>query len=173
MINKKTLKSILSFTENQNPAPSFIIIYIFTWFVWHNQLFSYFINAQGDFLTKIATSVASLEKNQYLIVFFLTCLILVGRLLVDYFSFKSRELLNSADDDFVNARDDQKFAQNTDIANLMATLTKTQQQLADSKVKEKKVTAEKNDAIKKLLSLQHELDEAKADIDILNKVTIN
>lgn len=65
-------------------------------------------------------------------------MILVGRLLVDYFSFKSRELLNSADDDFVNARDDQKFSQNTDIANLMATLTKTQQQLADSKVKEKK-----------------------------------
>lgn len=66
MINKKTLKSILFFTENHNPAPSFIIIYIFTWFVWHNQLFSYFRNAQGDFLTKITTSVASLEKTNTL-----------------------------------------------------------------------------------------------------------
>ncbi|AAZ25449.1 hypothetical protein CPS_0318 [Colwellia psychrerythraea 34H] len=122
---------------------------------------------------KVTTSVASLEKNQYFVVFLLTCLILVGRLIVDYFSFKSRELLNLADDDFVNARDDQKFAQNTDIANVMATLTKTQQQLADSKAREKKVSAEKNEAIKKLLSLQHELDEAKADIDILNKITIN
>jgi len=172
VINKKKLKSILSFTEQQNPGPSFIVIYILTWFVWHNQLFSYFIDAQGDFLMKVTTSLASLEKNQYLVVFLLTCLILVGRLMVDYFSFKSRELLNSADD-FVSVRDDQKFAQNTDIANLMATLTKTQQQLADSKAKEKKVTAEKNEAIKKLLSLQHELDEAKADIDILNKITVN
>ncbi|WP_232769101.1 hypothetical protein [Colwellia sp. Bg11-28] len=173
MINKKTLKSILSFTEQQNPAPSFIVIYILTWVVWHNQLFSYFIDAQGGFLMKVTTSVASLEKNQYFVVFLLTCLIIVGRLIVDYFSFKSRELLNLADDDFVNARDDQKFAQNTDIANVMATLTKTQQQLADSKAREKKVSAEKNEAIKKLLSLQHELDEAKADIDILNKITIN
>jgi uncharacterized membrane protein SpoIIM required for sporulation len=173
VINKKTLKSILSFTEQQNPAPSFIVIYILTWVVWHNQLFSYFIDAQGGFLMKVTTSVASLEKNQYFVVFLLTCLIIVGRLIVDYFSFKSRELLNLADDDFVNARDDQKFAQNTDIANVMATLTKTQQQLADSKAREKKVSAEKNEAIKKLLSLQHELDEAKADIDILNKITIN
>ncbi len=173
MINKKTLKSILSFTENQHPAPSFIVIYILTWLVWHNQLFSYFINAQGDFLTKVTTSLTSLEKNQYLVVFLLTCFIFLGRLMVDYFSFKSRELLNSADDDFVNARDDQKFTQNTDIANLMATLTKTQQQLADSKAREKKVISERNEAIIKLLNLQHELDEAKADINILNKVTAN
>ena len=173
MINKKTLKSILSFTENQNPAPSFIFIYILTWLVWHNQLFTNFINAQGNFLTKVTTSLTFLEENQYLVVFLLTCIVFLGRLMVDYFSFKSREFLNSADDDFVNARDDQKFAQNTDMANLMATLTKTQQQLADSKAREKKIISEKNDAIKKLLSLQHELDEAKADIDMLNQVTTN
>ena len=173
MINKKTLKSILSFTENQNPAPSFILIYILTWFIWHNQLFSYFINAQGGFLMKITSSLSSLEKNQYFVVFLLTCLIFIARLAVDYFKFKSRELLNSADEHFVNARGDQKFEQNTDIANLMATLTKTQQQLAESKAREKKVSAEKNEAIKKLLNLQHELDEAKADIDILNKLKAN
>ena len=170
MINKKTLKSILAFTENQNPAPSFIVIYILTWFFWHNQLFSYFINAQGDFLTKLTTSLTSLEENQYLVVFLLTCIVFLGRLMINYFSFKSRELLNSADDDFVNDRDDQKFAKNSDIANIMAALTKTKHQLVDSKEREKKVIAEKNDAIKKLLSLQHELDEARADIDLLNKV---
>jgi septal ring factor EnvC (AmiA/AmiB activator) len=113
-----------------------------------------------------------LEENQYLVVFFLTCIIFLGRLMINYFSFKSRELLNSADDDFVTARDDQKFAQNADIANIMATLVKTKQQLVDSKAREKKLTSDKNDAIKKLLSLQHELDEARADIDMLNKVKI-
>lgn len=172
MINKKTLKSILSFTENQNPAPSFIVIYILMWLFWHNQLFSDFIDAQGDFLTKVSTSLTLLEENQYLVVFFLTCLVFLGRLMINYFSFKSRELLNSADDDFVTDLDDQKFAQNADIANIMATLVKTKQQLVDSKAREKKLTSDKNDAIKKLLSLQHELDEARADIDMLNKVKI-
>tara|TARA_B110000116_G_C16764375_1_gene550068 strand:- start:1016 stop:1537 length:522 start_codon:yes stop_codon:yes gene_type:complete len=172
VINKKTLKSILSFTENQNPAPSFIVIYILMWLFWHNQLFSDFIDAQGDFLTKVSTSLTLLEENQYLVVFFLTCLVFLGRLMINYFSFKSRELLNSADDDFVTDLDDQKFAQNADIANIMATLVKTKQQLVDSKAREKKLTSDKNDAIKKLLSLQHELDEARADIDMLNKVKI-
>ncbi|PKG81646.1 hypothetical protein CXF85_19320 [Colwellia sp. 75C3] len=130
------------------------------------------MNAQGDFLTKLTTSLTSLEENQYLVVFLLTCIVFLGRLMINYFSFKSRELLNSADDDFVNDRDDQKFAQNSDIANIMAALTKTKQQLVDSKEREKKVIAEKNDAIKKLLSLQHELDEARADIDILNAVKV-
>jgi hypothetical protein len=170
VINKKTLKSILTFTENQHAAPSFFAIYILTWFAWHNQLFIDFINAQGDFFTKISTSLTSLEENQYLIVLLLTCIIFIVRLMVNYIRFKSRELLNSVDDDFVNARDDQKFAQNSDIANIMAVLTKTKQQLAESRAREKKVTSEKNDAIKNLLKLQHELDEAKADIDMLNNV---
>ncbi|MFT5004174.1 MAG: hypothetical protein ACI952_002535, partial [Flavobacteriales bacterium] len=82
------------------------------------------------------------------------------------------ELLNSVDDDFVTDRDDQKFAQNADIANIMATLVKTKQQLVDSKAREKKSISDKNDTIKKLLSLQHELEEARADIDMLNKVKI-
>jgi len=170
VINKKTLKSILNFTENQHAAPSFFAIYIITWLVWHNQLFIDFINAQGNFFTKLSTSLTSLEENQYLIVLLLTCIIFLGRLVVNYISFKSRELLNSADDDFVNARDDQKFAQNSDIANIMTVLTKTKQQLAESKAREKKATSEKNDAIRNLLKLQHELDEAKADIEMFNKV---
>ena len=170
MINKKTLKSILNFTENQHAAPSFFAIYIITWLVWHNQLFVDFINAQGDFFTKVSTALASLEENQYLIVLLLTCIIFLGRLAVNYIRFKSAELLNSADDDFVNARDDQKFAQNSDVANIMAVLTKTKQQLVESKAREKQITLEKNDAIKNLLKLQHELDEARADIEMFNKV---
>lgn len=36
---------------------------------------------------------------------------------------KSTELLNSSDEGFTNARDDQHFEANKDIAQLMATLT--------------------------------------------------
>lgn len=173
MINKKTLKSILHFTEHQHPTPSFIVIYILTWLAWHNQLFSHFISAQGDFLNKVTAALASIDDNQYVVVFLFTCLIFIIRLVFNYLSFRSRELLNNVDDDFANAREDQKFAENSDIANIMATLTKTKQQLADSKAREKKLIAEKNSAIKKLLNLQHELDEARADLHILHKVQTN
>ena len=37
----------------------------------------------------------------------------------------------------------------------------------------KKLTLEKNAAITKLLAMQHELEEAQADIDILNKANVN
>jgi len=173
VINKKTLKSILTFSEQQHPAPSFVVIYILTWLAWHNQLFTNFISAQGDFLNKMTVALASIDDNQYIVVFLFTCLIFTIRLAFNYLSFRSRELLNSADDDFANARDDQKFAENSDISNIMATLTKTKQQLADSRDREKKLIAEKNETIKKVLSLQHELDEARADLDILHKAQTN
>ncbi len=173
MINKKTLKSILTFTEHQHQAPSFIVIYILTWLAWHNQLFTNFIITQGDFFNRMTAALASIEDNQYVVVFLFTCLILIIRHAVNYLSFRSRELLNSADDDFVNAREDQKFAGNSDIANIMATLEKTKQQLVDSKAREKKLLAEKNEAIKKQLSLQHELDESRADIEILYKTKVS
>jgi uncharacterized membrane protein SpoIIM required for sporulation len=173
VIKKKTLKSILSFTENQHPAPSFIVIYILTWLAWHNQLFSHFINAQGDFFNKASAAFASIDDNQYVVVFLFTCLIFIIRLVVNYLSFRSREILNNADDDFTNAREDQKFAENSDIANIMATLEKTQQQLAESKGREKKLVLERNSAIKQQLSLQNELDEARADLNILHKTQLN
>ena len=172
MINKKTLKSMFSFSENQHPAPSFIVIYIATWLTWHNKLFSHFINTQGDFFTKFSAALSAIEDNQYIVVLLLTGLIFIVRLGVNYLSFKSKELLNSADDDFVNVRDDQTFAKNTDIDNLMVTLTKIQQQLAETRIREKKALTDKNNAIKKLLTVQHELDEARADIDMLNKAKL-
>ena len=173
MINKKTLKSILTFTEQQHPAPSFIVIYILTWLAWHNQLLTNFISTQGDFFNKITAALTSLDDNQYVVVFLLTCLIFIVRLAFNYLRFRSRELLNNADDDFANAREDQKFAKDSDISNLMAVLEKTRQQLANSKAKEQKAVTEKNETIKKLLSLQHELEEARADLDILHKAQVN
>ena len=169
MLNKKTLQSILRFTENQHPAPSFVVIYILTWFTWHNQIFSYYINAQGNFFTKVMTSLGAIEDNQYLVVFFITCLLFIIRLAFNYLMFRSREVLNNADDNFANAREDQIFEKNDDISSLMATLTKTRQKLRESQEREKKAIEEKNATIKKLIAMQHQLDEAQADIDILHK----
>jgi hypothetical protein len=81
--------------------------------------------------------------------------------------------LNSSDDTFINAREDQIFEKNDDIANLMSALTKAKEQLAASKDREVKLAEEKNTAIKKLLALQHQLDEAKADIALLTKSTVD
>ena len=169
MINKKTFKAILTFTENNNPAPSFIIIYLLTWLMWHNQLFSAFIYTEGGFLSRLMASFSAVNDNNYLIVFFLTCLIFLVRLIFNYFIFRSTEILNSADDTFDDIRKGQKFAKDSDIGKLMETLTKTKQQLIDAKISEKKAITDKNNTIKKLLNLQHELDEARADIDVLNR----
>lgn len=173
MISKKNLKLILSFTENQHLAPSFILIYLLTWLVWHKQLFSHFVSAQGDFLTKVITALTSIEDNQFLVVLLITALLFILRLVVNYLVFRSRAYLNTADDDFTKAREDQVFSKNDDVANVMAILEKTKQQLAEMKDREKKAVAERNTAIKNLLNVQHQLDEAKADIEMLNTVEAN
>lgn len=169
MLSKKTLKSLLSFTENQHPAPSFVFIYLFTWLAWHNELISAFISASGDFWQKANIALTSITDNQYVVVFFISCLILALRFFYNYMRFKSTELLNSSDEGFTNARDDQHFEANKDIAQLMATLTSVKEQLVKAKEQEKKAIADKNDTIRKMLNLQHELDEAKADLQLLNK----
>ncbi|TPH15771.1 hypothetical protein EPA86_08165 [Litorilituus lipolyticus] len=99
-----------------------------------------------------------------MLVFFIACLILMFRLAFAFLSFKSREALNSADDDYSNAREDQKFEQNKDIQNLLATLETTKKQLQASKEREKKSTEEKNEAIRKTLELQQKVEELQADL---------
>jgi hypothetical protein len=169
VLSKKTLKSLLSFTENQHPAPSFALIYILTWFAWHNQFISTFISAGGDFWQKTNNALTSVTDNQYLVVFFISCLILAFRLAYNYLRFKSAELLNTSDESHANPRDDQHFEKNSDIAQLMSTLAAVKEQLAAAKEREKKAISGKNDTIRKMISLQNELDEAKADIQLLNK----
>lgn len=169
MLNKKTLKAILAFTENQQPAPSFIIIYLVTWLVWHNQIVSTFISATGDIWSRMNSAIAAVNENQYLVVFFLTCFIFILRLAYHYARFKSTELLNSSDDDYLKGREDQTFERNEDIAQLMSTLELVQQQLAESKAREKKAISERNEQVKKVLTIQYELEEARADVKILTE----
>jgi len=171
VLSKKHLKSLLSFTENQHPAPSFVFIYLVTWFAWHNQLISTFIGTNGDFWQKFNAALTSITDNQYLVVFFISCFILVLRLLYNYLRFKSTELLNTSDEAFVTAREDQKFEANSDIAQLMSTLNSVKEQLAAAKAREKVAIASKNDTIRKMLGLQNELDEARADIQLLKRET--
>lgn len=170
MLSKKTLKSLLVFTENQQVAPSFLFIYIVTWCAWHNQLFSAFIAAQGDFWQKVNAALTALTNNQYLVVFFLSCLILTLRLVYNFLRFKSRELLNDSDQAYVDAKEGRNLEASNDIAQLMSTLTTVKEQLAKAKEREKLAIISKNDTIRAMLSLQNELDEAKADIALLRQV---
>ena len=171
MLSKKHLKSLLSFTENQHPAPSFVFIYLVTWFAWHNQLISAFIGASGDFWQKLNVALTSVTDNQYIVVFFISCFILVIRLVYNFLRFKSTELLNTSDQNFVTARDDQKFEVNSDIAQLMSTLNSVKEQLAAAKAREKIAIASKNETIRTMLGLQNELEEARADVQLLRRET--
>lgn len=168
MLSKKTLKSIHTFNEHQRPGPSFVIIYILTWFAWHNQLITSFFTTHGDISVKASAAFSSLEENQYIAVFFITCVIFFIRLVINYLGFKSSELLNATDEDFAIGGDQQQ-TKNSDLAKLMATYEKNKQKLVDANEREKIAIAEKNAVIKKLLVTQHELEEAKAEIEILTK----
>lgn len=168
VISKETLKSLQAFNEHQRPGPSFVIIYILTWLVWHNQLFTSFFATHGDILDKASAAFTSIEDNQYIVVLFLTCIIFSIRLVINFIRFKSSELLNSVDEDFT-VGGDKNFAKSSDMANLMATFEKNKQKLIDANEREKVAIAEKHAAIKKLMVTQHELEEAKAEIAILTK----
>lgn len=167
MINKKLLKSFLSFSQQQKPAPSFVLIYAFTWLVWHNQLFSAFLTQSGDVLDRLMAAYQSIQENQYLLVLFLTFLFLVIRLGYNYIVFKSQQMVMSVDDDELMVRADQLAQENDDIKALMTTLTNTQEQLTRSREKEKQANKDKNDAIAKLLAAQAQLEEALADNQLL------
>lgn len=169
MLNQKTLQSLLVFTENQRPAPSFILIYIFTWLAWHNQIITTFVQATGNFWDKANAAVFALDENQYMLVFFITCLIFIFRLAFAFLTFKSREALNNTDEEYTNARDDQHFEQNKDIQNLLATLETTKKQLQASKEREKKSIEEKNEAIRKSLTLQQKVEELEADLTLASQ----
>ena len=167
MVNKQLIKSFLSFSEQQKPAPSFILIYVCTWLIWHNQLFTAFISHSGDVIDKLMAAYQSIETNQYLLVLLLTLLLLTIRLGYNYIVFKSHQLVMSVDDDELMEKGSQLATENEDVKALMATLTKTQTQLKNTKEKVKQLTDEKNNAIAKQLSIQAQLEEALADNQIL------
>lgn len=169
MNNKNNLAAFFSFIEEEQLVPSFIMIYIMTWIVWHNQLFGHFMDAQGDFMTKVSSAFSALDDNQYMVVFFLTSLIVIIRTVIHYLKLKSQEITETSEDIFTRVRDDQKFAKDSDIGKLMDALTKTKQQLAESREKEQLAIEEKTNAIKKILTLENELDEVKADISVLTQ----
>ncbi|RHW75902.1 hypothetical protein D1094_11250 [Colwellia sp. RSH04] len=104
-----------------------------------------------------------------MLVFLITCLIFIFRLAFAFLTFKSREALNNTDEEYTNAREDQHFEQNKDIQNLLATLETTKKQLQASKDREKKSIEEKNEAIRKSLTLQQKVEELEADLTLASQ----
>ena len=169
MSHKKFLKSFLRFSQQQKPAPSFILIYLLTWLVWHHELFTTLFSYSGDVIERLIAAYQSIEENQYILVLFLSLLFLVIRLGYNYIVFKSQQLVMSIDDDELMVRADQLAQENDDIKALMTTLTTTQEQLKRSQNKEKQATKDKNDAIAKLLAVQAQLEEVQADNQLLSQ----
>ncbi|GAA5140959.1 hypothetical protein [Thalassotalea piscium] len=172
MINKKLLSSFLNFSQQQKPAPSFILLYVFTWLIWHNQIFTAFFSQTGDVIDRLMAAYQSVEENQYMLVLFLALLFLVIRLGYNYIVFKSQQLVMSVDDEELLVRGDQLAQENDDIKALMTTLTNTQAQLKRAQEREKQAITEKNNTIAKLLATQAELEEALADNQLLAQQAI-
>ncbi|WP_448568262.1 hypothetical protein [Thalassotalea ganghwensis] len=167
MINRKLLKSFLDFSQQQKPAPSFVLIYLTTWLVWHNQLFSAFFLTPGNGIERLMAAYHSIENNQYVLVLFLTTLFLTIRLGYNYIVYKSHQVVMSVDEDELMIRGDQLAKENEDVKALMQTLERTKAKLEKVKLSEEQAQQEKKEAIAKMLNYQVQLEEAQADLAIL------
>jgi len=169
----KTLKAVVKFNENQRIAPNFILAYILIWFVWHNQLFTTFFTTSGDPLARSTAALASVTNNHYLIVLAITCFFYMARLGYYFLKNKTQALLEDDDIAELEVGSDQRFEKNADIERLMSMISDLKAQLAATKEREQKATADKNLVIKKFLAQRTELDEVMAENALLtnsNKV---
>lgn len=164
----KFLKSILIFNRSQNQAPNFMLVYFLLSLVWHNQFFITLVGSNGDFSHRL-NAVLSESSFQYGVVFFLTLLFFIVRLLVLYAIKQTDQYIEA--DELIEAKigSDQVFTENKDVVRLLALLEETKAQLAKVKIREAKVQADKTETISKMLAVQAELDMAQADIAILSK----
>ncbi|AQS39635.1 hypothetical protein Sps_04550 [Shewanella psychrophila] len=165
----KIIKSVLVFNENQKIAPRFLLTYVLIWLFWHNQLFTTFFTSDGDFLARANAALASVADNQYILVFFFTCLFFGVRIGYHFLKEKADDLMEEGKSTETEVGSDQGIAKSADIQRLMTMISELKVKLANSKEKEEKVIKEKNTTISKLLSLQAELDDMKADNTLLEK----
>lgn len=165
----KALKAVVKFNENQRIAPRFILTYLLTWFIWHNQLFTTFFTTSGDPLTRGTAALASVADNHYLIVLAITCFLYMARLGYYFLKNKTHALLEEDDIAELKVGSDQRFTKNEDIERLMSMVTDLKTQLAATKEREQKANDDKNLVIKKFLGIREELDEVKAENALLTK----
>ena len=166
MINRKLLKSFLDFSQQQKPAPSFVIIYVVTWLVWHNQIFSAFFLTSGNGIERLMAAYHAIDNHQYIFVLFLTILFLTIRLGYNYIVYKSHQVVMSLDEDELMIRGDQLAKENEDVKALMQTLERTKAKLEQMREQEQKAQQDKKEAIAKMLAYQAQLEEVKADLAI-------
>ncbi|WP_076410525.1 hypothetical protein [Shewanella sp. UCD-KL12] len=165
----KTLKSLKAFNESESLAPRFVLTYIVIWSLWHSQIFTSFILTSGDFITRFDAALISLESNQFILVFFFTCLFFSGR--IGYFILKNKadELLEKESEVDLQGGSDQRFAKADDVQRLMTMISTLKEKLALTQEREDKANNERKLAISKQLKLQAEIDDMAADIALLNR----
>ncbi len=165
----KVLKSIMAFNESERLAPRFILTYLVIWCLWHSQLFTTFLMTTGDFVTRFDAASASLDSNQFILVFFLTCLFFGGRIGYFVLKYKADELLEKESEADLQGGSDQRFAKADDVQRLMTMISTLKEKLALAQEREDKANNERKLAISKQLKLQTEIDDMTADIALLNR----
>ena len=164
----KYLKAIMVFNRAQNKAPNFILVYLLISFFWHQQFFMSLVTNSGGFSEKLSTAISE-NNHQYMAVLFVTILFFIIRLSYLYFANKADLFIETDEPIEDKIGSDQLFAENKDVARLLAHLEETKIKLAQMKEREAQAQADKTASITKMLALQAELELALADITILNK----
>lgn len=166
---KQILKAGAEFNAHQRIAPGFIFAYILIWLGWHNELFTRFLSAQGDLLTKASAALASLTDYQFFTVFIITCLFYLAR--VGYYVLKNKaELLleeeSTSDHELGN---DLRVAKNADVERLLVVVTDLKEQLAESKMREKKMASDNQVMTEALATQRDKLDKLAAENALLKR----
>lgn len=159
----KALKSFLSVVENPKSLPSFIGLYLFTWLLWHNQLFVEFFHALGTITERLTTAIDAVTSFQHLTVFWLTIALFILRIGFDALVSSSRKYIDKKEQE--NNQD--TLQHNNDVERLLTTLDETREQLKTAKEREKQLKKINSGNVNKLLKIQAQLDEVNADRQLL------
>ncbi|MGB1262080.1 MAG: hypothetical protein ACPG52_04130 [Cognaticolwellia sp.] len=164
----KYLKSVLVFNRAQNKAPNFVLVYLLISLIWHHEFFISLILNNGTFADKFTTAMSD-NSHQYFAVLVVTSLFFLMRLSYLYFANKADMFIEEDEPIEDKIGRDQLFAENKDVARLLAHLEETKAKLSQVREREAQAQADKTATISKMLAVQAELELAQADITMLRK----
>ncbi|WP_206486481.1 hypothetical protein [Thalassotalea sp. G2M2-11] len=163
---KKYVKPILLFNRSQAKAPNIILVYLLIWLLWHHRFFIDLFISQASVSERLHLALAN-NEHQYMMVLLLTGTFYGLRLLYLYFSQKADEIIEEDEPIESKIQNDQLFKENKDVIRLLELLEETKNKLAATRASEAQMKTEKIAAINRVRALQNELEEVKADLDIM------
>lgn len=170
---KNLIDSFLVIDAKEKPAPSFLMAYVFTWFVWHNEVPITFLKTKGDFTTRFNAGYFSLVENQWMKVIFLTFGFIAARFIFNSIIYYAREYIESKTQSRLNDKGHKSFIRNEVYQKLTAQVSSIQNELLASQDREKNAKAAENESTSQKLDLELDLDKYKTSYKTEQEINID